>query len=119
MSKINWDVYAKRRRINFRKLVERQRIRSYEDYVNYCNSVDVNPLTPAEFQAQSPSDSKPTRSTKPAPAKAASSKPTAEKQDTSAPGPEKPAEVKDADRWGLTPKKSKSQPKKTARKSSK
>ena len=59
MSKINWDVYARRRRINLSKLIETQGIESYSDYLMFCQTVNVNPMPESDF---------PLSDTKPAPA---------------------------------------------------
>ena len=50
MSKITWDMFSKRRRINFDALIAKQNINSYEDYANYCNSVNVNPMPKKDFE---------------------------------------------------------------------
>ena len=49
MSKIDWSVYSARRRINPARLVEAQIIKSYEDFLAYCESVNVNPPEKSDF----------------------------------------------------------------------
>jgi hypothetical protein len=118
MSKINWDVYAQRRRINLEKLIETQGLTSYSDYLMFCLTVNVNPMSEEDFplsntkkvptaEKSSSSPPKPT-ATKAAPTKAAPTK-SAPKSPAKTAAPD--------DRWGI--KKTKGSSKKTTKKTGK
>jgi hypothetical protein len=127
MSKINWDIYARRRRINFEKLLAVQNIKSYSDYLAYCVHINVNPMLEEDFPLSSSTAHKPAPAPKvlpPAQKKVAAPKATQPKK-TQAPKklkhtpPAKDTDESESDRWGISSKKPKTKSKKADKKSSK
>jgi hypothetical protein len=108
MSKIDWDVYAQRRRINLDKLIETQGLKSYSDYLMFCLTINVNPMSEEDFPL---SNTKKVPATEKSPAKVAVTKTTPTKR-----APKSPAKTEGApdDRWGI--KKTKGSSKKTTKK---
>ena len=117
MSKINWDVYARRRRINLSKLIEVQGIESYSDYLMFCQTVNVNPMPESDFPLRDTKPAAATEKKQPPPVKK-----TVPKKSTKAPAKKavkEPEEVSDdsENRWGI--KKTSGSTKKTTKKTSK
>ena len=113
MSKINWDVYSRRRRIDLNKLIEKQGIESYSDYLMFCLTINVNPMPEKDFPLSNTKKVEPVQ--KNAPTKVISEKPKETvKKETKAPAKTK---EKSEDRWGI--KKNKAPAKKPAKKTGK
>ncbi len=114
MSKINWDVYARRRRIDLNKLIETQGLESYSDYLMFCLTINVNPMPKEDFPLSN------TKSEASSVAKSTTVKAPPAK--TKAPAkkvvkaPAKPEPVEE-DRWGI--KKTKTSTKKSTKKTGK
>ena len=110
MSKINWDVYSRRRRIKMSKLLENQNIKSYVDYLKYCIGVNVNPMSLEEFKEQTGlGGQEPTKwGTQKEPeaqvAKEAKKAPARKPKAKSKP-PAPKAKDDSASKWGIKPKK--------------
>ena len=117
MSKINWDVYARRRRINLSKLIEVQGIESYSDYLMFCQTVNVNPMPESDFPLRDTKPAAATEKKQPPPVKK-----TVPKKSTKAPAKKVVKEAEEAsdnseNRWGI--KKTSGSTKKTTKKTSK
>tara|TARA_R110002060_G_scaffold58077_1_gene68219 strand:+ start:119 stop:445 length:327 start_codon:yes stop_codon:yes gene_type:complete len=52
--KIPWDFFARRRGYNLSNMIDQEKFKNYEDYVDWCNKKDVVPVAETDFKALSP-----------------------------------------------------------------